>query len=137
NKIVKEIGEGTVGTVGELNVSPNASNVIPGEVNLSLDIRSNRKENLQEVEKRITIEKERIERLYKMDIEITKVLHVEPVHMSKEILDIMEYTVDKLGYNHIKMNSGAGHDTMIMARIADTSLIFVPSKNGLSHHPDE
>jgi acetylornithine deacetylase/succinyl-diaminopimelate desuccinylase-like protein len=49
----------------------------------------------------------------------------------------MENISEKLGYKYLKMNSGAGHDAMNMAHITPTSLIFVPSENGLSHHPDE
>ena len=137
NRMVKEVGQGTVGTVGELNVSPNAPNVIPGHVQLSVDIRSNKDENIKTIGNEIIKEVERIEKSLDIDIEVKNTLYVPPVHMSKEITDIMEKSTKELGYSYMRMNSGAGHDAMIMAEIASTSLIFVPSKDGLSHHPDE
>ncbi len=137
NRMVKEVGQGTVGTVGELNVSPNAPNVIPGHVKLSVDIRSNEDENIKTIGNEIIKEVERIEKSLDIDIEVKNTLYVPPVHMAKEITDIMEKSTKQLGYSYMRMNSGAGHDAMIMAEIAPTSLIFVPSKDGLSHHPDE
>lgn len=137
NRMVKEVGQGTVGTVGELNVSPNAPNVIPGHAQLSVDIRSNKDENIKTIGNEIIKEVERIEKSLDIDIEVKNTLYVPPVHMSKEITDIMEKSTKELGYSYMRMNSGAGHDAMIMAEIAPTSLIFVPSKDGLSHHPDE
>lgn len=74
---------------------------------------------------------------HNLEIELIKSLYIPPVDMSKEIIDNLEASAKKLGYSYMRMNSGAGHDAMVMAKIAPTSLIFVPSKDGLSHHPDE
>lgn len=73
----------------------------------------------------------------KKDIEMIKELYIAPVTMSEELIGIMEKAANRLDYSYIKMNSGAGHDAMIMSGITSTGLIFVPSKDGLSHHPDE
>jgi len=137
NRIVRKVGEGTVGTVGEFNISPNAPNVIPGQVQMSIDIRSGKDENIKKVEKEMMEELKRIGDSLNLETEIKKSLYVPPVNMSEEIIGIMEEKVKELGYSYKRMDSGAGHDSMIMAEIAPTSLIFVPSKDGLSHHPDE
>jgi allantoate deiminase len=52
-------------------------------------------------------------------------------------MDIFEETAEKLGFSYKKMISGAGHDAMVMTSITDTGLVFVPSKNGRSHCPEE
>lgn len=137
NKIAKEAAGETVGTVGELSLSPNATNVIPGYVELSVDVRSISEEKIKRVYKKLSNKIETIERDSGVDIEMTKELYIAPVGMSKEFIDIMIENADKLGFSYMRMNSGAGHDAMIMAGITSASLIFVPSKDGLSHHPDE
>ena len=137
NRIVKEVGGGTVGTVGEFNLSPNAPNVIPGQVQMSIDIRSGKDENIKKVRTEMMKELERIGNSLNLETDIKNSLYVPPVQMSDEIIDIMEEKVQELGHSYKKMDSGAGHDAMIMAEITSTSLIFVPSKDGLSHHPDE
>ena len=137
NRIAKEIGDGTVGTVGQLSLTPNASNVIPGYVNLSLDIRSTKEDNIKAFYNRLIEESEYIKSKYHIDIQITHNLYIQPVNMSDKNIALMEKVCQKLGYTYMRMNSGAGHDAMIMAKMAPSSLIFVPSKVGLSHHPDE
>lgn len=137
NRIAKEVGDGTVGTVGELEVSPNASNVIPGYVQFSVDVRSTKEENIKGVYDEFLKEIDIIKKEEDVDIEITKSLYIPPINMHKDIIDTMEEISSRLGYRYMRMNSGAGHDAMNMAKIAPTSMIFVPSKNGLSHHPDE
>lgn len=137
NRIAKEVGGGTVGTVGELDVLPNASNVIPGCVKLSVDIRSIEEDNINKVVEGL---KETIVRLNtenNVEVKMERKLYAPPVKMSKGMMDIIEDKAKKIGYKYMKMNSGAGHDAMIMANLAPSSLIFVPSKDGLSHHPDE
>lgn len=137
NRIAKEVAGGTVGTVGELHLSPNAANVIPGSVELSVDIRAIDKEKINSVFEKLTKAITIIKKEDNVDIEMIKELYIAPVNMSKKLITVMEETADKLDYSYMLMNSGAGHDAMIMAGISPTSLIFVPSKGGLSHHPDE
>ncbi|MGI6424622.1 MAG: Zn-dependent hydrolase [Tepidanaerobacteraceae bacterium] len=137
NNVVKEVGLGTVGTVGELNLTPNASNVIPNYVQLSVDIRSTENDNLQKSYEKLVKEIETIKKQRNVDIEMKRTLRIDPVYMSKEMIDIMECIANKLNLPYMRMNSGAIHDAMVMANIAPAAMIFVPSKGGLSHHPDE
>lgn len=137
NKAVKEVGHGTVGTVGQIKLFPNASNVIPQQAVLSVDVRSTKEPYLTAVEQKLKTAIAQIEAAHTVKIDAVKKLYVPPVDMSPETISAMENICDALGYRHVKMNSGAGHDAMIMAQITAANLIFVPSKNGLSHHPDE
>lgn len=136
-EIAKEIGAGTVATVGELKISPNAANVIPGYVELTVDARSIDQENINKLYKNLLDEVDPIGKSSGLEIEVTKELRISPVAMSEELIDIMEEISKELGHSYMRMNSGAGHDAMIMAGLTSAGLIFVPSKDGLSHHPDE
>lgn len=137
NKAAIAAGNGTVGTVGQIKLFPNASNVIPQTAVLSVDVRSTKEQYLKFVEQQLTAEIARIEAAHNVKIDAVKKLYVSPVDMNPETIKEMERICDGLGYRYVKMNSGAGHDAMIMAQITSSNLIFVPSKNGLSHHPDE
>lgn len=136
-KIAKDIGDGTVGTVGEIKLSPNASNVIPGLVEISVDIRSTKEENINNVYKNFMEEINTMEKETDIEVEVNRTLYTPPIDLSKDNMKIMENVADELGYKYLRMNSGAGHDAMNMAHITNTSLIFVPSENGLSHNPNE
>lgn len=133
----KEMGNPVVGTVGEFDLSPNASNVIPAEVKLSLDIRSTKVEDIDEMELRINQAAKEIAERRNVSLEIVKKLRALPVELSKELGELLENTAREKAYPTLRMNSGAGHDAMIMALIAPSAMIFVPSKEGLSHHPEE
>ena len=64
-------------------------------------------------------------------------VHREHVPTDSHIEDLVEEAAAKLGYSHMRMNSGAGHDAMIFKRIWPAGMIFLPSHEGLTHHPDE
>lgn len=61
----------------------------------------------------------------------------EPVHFNEKIVQLIESSANKLGFSYRRMTSGAGHDAQMIARIAPTAMIFVPSKGGVSHNPRE
>lgn len=137
NKAAKEVGHGTVGTIGEIKLFPNASNVIPQQAVLSVDIRSTKEQYIKAVEEKLYAEIARIEAAYNVRVDVVQKMYVSPVDMSPETIHTMESICDELGYSYMRMNSGAGHDAMNMTKITSSNLVFVPSKNGLSHHPDE
>lgn len=137
NKVALDLTPSVVGTVGELRLSPNAPNVIPSKVKLSVDLRSTNESDLSVAKTKILYHIDVIKNKTNIDIELIEDSYIAPVPMSKEIIEKMELIADKLGYSNMRINSGAGHDAMIMARIAPSNMIFVPSKDGLSHHPDE
>lgn len=137
NSIAKGVAHGSVATVGELNVFPNALNVIPGHVFLSVDLRATKKELISSMYDKMINSLKDIEKTYGISFEIRETLYIAPVNMNQNNLEILEELSSKLGYNSMRMNSGAGHDSMIMADLCPTNLIFVPSINGISHHPEE
>ncbi|ADO77428.1 M20 family metallo-hydrolase [Halanaerobium praevalens] len=130
-------GNGTVATVGTLAVKPGAANIVPAEVEFSVDIRSKKLNCIQEVREQIDQALAAIKAEYSVDYSVQNMLMVEPVELSEEIFNIFKDESKKLGLNSKQMISGAGHDAMIMAAITDVGLIFVPSKDGRSHTPEE
>ncbi|UYG97519.1 Zn-dependent hydrolase [Cytobacillus firmus] len=129
-------GEGTVVTTGRLQVYPNGANVIPDQTVFSVDIRSGREEHVQNVIQKV---KELAESYLDSGLEITveQLLYIQPKEMNKEIVSLLKEKSSKLGFPSCSINSGAGHDAMVFADYTSTGMLFIPSKNGLSHCPEE
>lgn len=137
-RAAKEISSvNAVATVGKLNVFPNAANVIPGRVDFVIDIRDVDMESKDGVIKRITefMNKTALDR--GVEIEYTITGNDVPRLSDKAIVDIIEKHCDELKLPYKKMVSGAYHDSLLVAEFAPMAMIFVPSKNGISHHKDE
>lgn len=138
NEITNSFEGKQVGTVGRIQAEPGAPNVIPGKVVLSLEIRDLSAKKIKEVYAAIE----------KRGLEIAKETHTKitfnalsttgkPALTEVRIQQQIAKASDALGLSHIQMQSGAGHDAQDMALIAPTGMIFVPSKNGISHSPKE
>jgi hydantoinase/carbamoylase family amidase len=127
----------TVATVGVLDVFSGAMNVVPGEVEIKIDIRSTSTESRQRVVnhlfKTISIIKENRH----LVVDCKEISSEEPVLLSEEIMDSLKSICKEKELSYQLMQSGAGHDAMNMTRLGPVGLIFVPSLDGLSHHPDE
>ncbi|GGP14291.1 Zn-dependent hydrolase [Oceanobacillus neutriphilus] len=135
-QIAIEEGEGTVTTVGRHEVFPNGANVIPDKVKFSVDIRSSKEEHIKNVVKKV---KDFIAS-YETDgiqAEVEQSLYMEPKGLNQEIRSLLQASCEQLDISYITMHSGAGHDAMVLSDITDVGLIFVPSKDGLSHCPEE
>lgn len=133
----KQAGEATVATVGYLNVKPGAMNVVPGEVELGIDIRdinsTDKNKAVQSVKK--LMEKISLNRSIKIDyVELT---NDEPVILDDQVINTLESVAKNLEIPYAKMHSGAGHDTMNMADITRAGMMFIPSEDGISHNIEE
>ncbi len=130
----EEAGENTVGTVGYLYVQPGAMNVVPGKVELGIDIRDiNSEDKLKAVDAVKKLMGEiAATRGVKVDYEI--LTHDEPVCLAEKVINAIELTAQEKGIPYIKMPSGAGHDAMHMADLTQAGMIFIPSINGISHN---
>lgn len=137
DEAARAAGNGTVGTVGKMEVFPGGTNIVPGRVRFTVDIRSSEKEKLEAL---VTAFEKFLEKLGQeqgVEISMTQKLRVNPVLMSEKICALFFAEAEKRGYSSKRMQSGAGHDAMIMASVAETGLVFVPSKGGRSHCPEE
>jgi allantoate deiminase len=133
----KEMDSDLVATVGRINVSPNVPNVVAGEVEFSLDIRHHKAEILDRYCETIFSEFRQVSETLNAEIEFTQWMDVMPVSMDEELVkDIKNIAVQKnLPFQEII--SGAGHDAQVFAGKIPTNLIFVPSRDGISHNPKE
>lgn len=134
---LSEARHGTVATIGECTVSPGAINVIPGIVEMKVDIRGTSVESIKRVRDKFSEIIEEVQRKRMLGIEVNLISEETPVDMNKNIINRLEKQCEMNTIKYIKMPSGAGHDAMNMANICPTAMIFVPSENGLSHNPKE
>lgn len=133
----REMEHGTVATVGDIEIEPGAMNVIPGETQLKVDIRSISRSSKDRVVRTLYDTVDRLYQTRHLKIETTMLSDETPVRMNPKVIDSFENICEKQGINYLAMPSGAGHDTMNMAALCPAGMIFVPSVGGISHHPDE
>lgn len=128
---------GVVGTIGKLDVFPNSLNVVPGTVSMGLEVRSLKDNDSSAVLSRFGAEMQRIriDRGIGAEYETKRSSH--PVVFNSRIVKLMESVCGRLSIPYMLMPSGAGHDASHMAKITDSSMIFIPSKGGRSHCPEE
>jgi N-carbamoyl-L-amino-acid hydrolase len=126
-----------VGTVGQLQVFPNAHNVVPGLARLSIELRDLSAEKIARLGDEIQRKAQEIARETGTEVHIKKVDHDPPAMADPEIQAKIEQAAASLGLKTIRLPSGAGHDAQWMARLAPMGMIFVPSLLGISHAPKE
>jgi allantoate deiminase len=136
-EIARLIGAGTVATVGRISSMPGQANVVAGRVTFSLDVRNSSKTILETAVTTITRRVKDICGEHKLDFEITPLGSAEPVTLSGEIVDLLEATAREKNVDCLRMVSGAGHDSALLADLTPTGMIFVPSRDGRSHCPEE
>jgi allantoate deiminase len=129
--------EGLVATVGRVDAEPNAGNVIPGAVRLGFEVRHAedpvRKRAAEELlEKATTITNRR-------GLELQHIPQMEQpaVPMDERLTSLLGDAMEAAGMPPRRMPSGAGHDAMVMAARVPTTMLFLRSPSGISHHPDE
>lgn len=131
-----EEGNGTVITTGQLHVFPNGSNVIPNKVIFSVDIRSAKEEHVHSAMQKV---EQLIASKNGMGIltSTEQLLYIAPKEMNETIQSTFKEVSDKLDIPYCTINSGAGHDAMVLSDFTACGMVFVPSKDGLSHCPEE
>lgn len=137
NTMAHEYGEPLVATVGKIEMTPNTVNVVPGKTIFTIDVRHTEKEDiLQFTEKMEKMLKETAEK-FGVGIHIDMWMDEDPVPMDQGIVDKIKEQCDRHGVNYKMMHSGAGHDTQMIAQHIPSAMIFVPSRDGISHNPAE
>ena len=126
-----------VGTVGQLTVTPNAPNVIPGFVRHTIEFRDLSESTLARLGAAIRERASQIARETGTEITIKQVVHDPPAVAAPEIQQQIEAAAASLGLRTMHLPSGAGHDAQFLAKIAPMGMIFVPSVGGISHSPKE
>lgn len=137
NRVVTSIRGSQVATVGRIQASPGAPNVIPGEVTLSIEIRALQMDRIQEVIDGIGREANTIAAEQATSIELEEFYLSGAAPTDERFRSWIESAAEELGLDNYRMPSGAGHDAQAVAHFAPIGMVFIPSVGGLSHHPDE
>lgn len=126
-----------VATVGKLDVFPNVENVIPGEVRLTIEMRSADTSIMEAAKEKTMRQYLQISTEYKVTIETASEYNIAPMPMDKDLIKTITDASDSLGIEYQMLPSWSGHDAMIIGRYLPTAMIFVPSISGISHSPLE
>ncbi|HIU64652.1 MAG TPA: Zn-dependent hydrolase [Candidatus Avacidaminococcus intestinavium] len=134
---VLEATQGTVATVGVVDIEPSSINVIPGQVVLWVDVRGVDETSIALVLSEIAKSCQQVENADNMKIQREMLTQDHPVPLNDEITKLLLEICHKQGIKARVMNSGAGHDAMHMAKLVPTGMIFIPCRKGISHNPAE
>ena len=146
DEAIKKLGKDVTGMVGKLDIVPNSNQFVPELVEGKIEIRTFSKEITEKVNfKQLIIDLlESVKNQFAIEYDLQEIKRINypnptgPSIMCAENVKKMEKICDDLGYSHIIINNGTGHDSMIMTDFTDTNMIYVPSRNnGVSHCPQE
>ncbi|MBJ7539400.1 allantoate amidohydrolase [Marinomonas transparens] len=126
-----------VATVGQINNRPNGVNVISGETNFSLDIRSEFDDKRDAGLAQILSDIQAIAERRNVTLDIKQTHAADAVHCDKKLQSALCRAIQKAGYEPLTLPSGAGHDAMAIADICPVAMLFMRCDKGISHHPAE
>jgi allantoate deiminase len=129
--------DGLVATVGQIKATPNAGNVIPGAVTVSLDVRHAEGRPRQAAVDELTERAYAIASRRGLTLACTRPLDQPSVPMDEQLTACLAEAIESAGFPTRRMPSGAGHDAMVMAARVPAAMLFLRSPGGISHHPDE
>ena len=126
-----------LGAVGQCDVYPNSRNIIPGRVVFTIDFRSPDFEIQGDMEERLRTGTADIAEELGLEWEVETVGHFDPVTFDEGCVDAVRRAAERLGYSHMNIVSGAGHDACWINRVAPTAMVMCPCVDGLSHNEAE
>ena len=126
-----------MGTVGRLRLHPDLVNVVPASATLTVDLRNTDEAALQEAERRLAEQVDALAAAEGVTVATRRLARFEPVEFDPRVVELVEATAERLGHSVRRMPSGAGHDAQMLARVCPTGMVFVPSRDGISHNPAE
>ena len=136
-QVVGAAPETTLATVGSLRLEPDLINVIPRRATFTVDLRDPDEQRLQAAERRLADFLATLAEREGVTVETEQLVRFEPVVFDTALADRIQAAAQRRGLPHRRMTSGAGHDAQMLARIAPSAMIFVPSRGGISHNPRE
>jgi len=137
NDAVRSMPGRTVATIGRMVVSPNTTNVIPGQVVFTVDLRDLDAAKIAHFTERFEQLGREIGAATKTTFDIKQSVDTDPAISNPQVMAWIDGAAASLGFTRQRMPSGAGHDAQEMSRIAPMAMIFVPSVGGISHSPKE
>ena len=137
DRIVRAEPGRQVGTVGRVLVTPNAPNVVPGRVDLTVELRDLSREKIGVLWDRIRAAAQDAARRYEVTFTSTRRVDLIPALSTPSVRDVIAAAAEARDLTTLRMPSGAGHDAQDLARLGPMGMIFVPSVGGISHAPEE
>ncbi len=132
-----EHSESVVGTVGSIDVTPNATNVIPERTELGVDIRDVDRASMDLVQEGLRSVLDRIAAERGVEATYSKRIDIDPTPLADRAIEAIQRGAGRAGVETLELHSGAGHDTMHIATATDAGMLFAPSIDGVSHNPRE
>ncbi len=132
--IADDMGGHQVATVGVIDLKPNLVNVVPNRAALTVDLRNTDEQLLQQAEARLIVFADMVVANEGVNLERRILARFEPVVFAPEMIDLVEQVAKGQGLSTRRMPSGAGHDAQMFAPNCPTSMVFVPSRDGVSHN---
>lgn len=137
NQYPRQINQSAVATVGKLYVEPNGVNVIPGKVTLYVDIRDIEEESREKLVSRILELSKEVAGKHQVQVSQEHLLVTPPVPIAEERQSLLEAALETNNIRPYYLPSGAGHDSQIVGSELPVAMLFVKSKDGVSHNPAE
>ena len=144
SKIIQEVNHialknlpDVVGSVGHIEVFPNSRNVIPGKTVFTVDFRSYKNQKLKKMEADLNQSVKKICEKTKINYTIKQIGGFDPITFDKNCVDLIRKSAKKLGYSHMNIISGAGHDACAVNTVVPSAMIMCPCVNGISHNESE
>ncbi len=135
NNIAHNNAPNGLGTVGFMEVYPNSRNTIPGTVKFSADLRNPNPDVLAEMDQQLQSYCQQLAEKHQLEIDVDHFWYFAPVEFNAS--DNVQIAAKKLGYSHMDIYAGAGHDACYMADIVPSGMVFTPCKDGISHNEIE
>jgi len=124
-------------TIGKVELSPNHPHTIPGEAVFTVIIRDAREDVMRSLQTRLGEVAGEVVRKHGLSLSIEENSFIAPVAFDAGLIDMLDTEARRLGLPARRMISGAGHDAQTMTALCPSAMIFVPSRNGISHAPEE
>jgi N-carbamoyl-L-amino-acid hydrolase len=135
--VVKRGGGKSVTNFGRIEVAPGVSNIVPARATLLHEMRSLDARTLSRLDAQCRTLARAVARRRGLRVKIEAISQSQPVRCSKRIMQAVETACEGLGLKYRRMPSGAGHDAQNLASVTDAGMLFIPSRGGRSHRPDE
>jgi allantoate deiminase len=123
--------------VGKITVAPGGANVVPGYADFTIDVRAATPEGVAELERLVGETVARIAEEERLEAELEPTYLLEPLELDAQLVGAVERAAATEGATSRRMPSGAGHDAMVVGRRVPAAMVFVPSRGGISHSPEE
>jgi hydantoinase/carbamoylase family amidase len=123
--------------VGKIRVEPGGANVVPGFADFTIDVRASTAQCIHDLEHFVEETVARVAAEERLAAELEQTFALEPLELDPQLVDAFERAALAEGASAARMPSGAGHDAMLLGRHVPAAMLFVPSRGGISHSPEE